>query len=161
MTKDHALAFLTEAGHIASTEDLSEQFCRIDFMYRGKQLSLFAYDDDEDYFDLRCTYPLEHAINDELQALRTLARLQDEYKVVKFSFDISEPCVIADAEQFVPGCEAFAAIFWRSVGLVTSAARDAAHELNTTVVADSAAERFIEQLEMELQRRDGGNENTV
>jgi hypothetical protein len=82
-----------------------------------------------------------------------VARLENDYKVIKISVDIDKPDaqgVRAMAEQFLPDCRRFAAVFWRSVELVVTVADQAWRELNTTVVADTAAERFTEELETDL-----------
>jgi hypothetical protein len=57
-------------------------------------------------------------------------------------------------EQFIPQCDAFEGLFWRSVELVASAAAHVAHDLNTLAAADAAAKKFTEELEVELAHID-------
>lgn len=156
MTKDQAVAFLSEAGHITDVLELDENLSRVGFKYAGTRITLLACEDDSDFLCLRCSYALDDVALDELTAARVATRLQENYKVVKVSVYIEEPAVCASAELFLPQCKSFSRIFWRSVDLIVSVANDAYRELNTTCVADSAATRFTQELEADLHLKPEG-----
>jgi hypothetical protein len=161
MTKDQAVAFLSEAGHITEAKEIDENLTRIAFKYAGTRITLLACEDDADFLCLRCSYALDDVLLDELTVGRMVARLQENYKVVKVSANIEDPTVCASAELFLPPGRSFAPIFWRSVDLIVSVANDAYRELNTTVVAGSAAERFTEELEFDLHLRSEGSDRSA
>ena len=154
MTKDQTIAFLTEAGNVATAEQIGDDYHRITFRHRGTRLSVLTCEDDEVFLVLQCSYGLRYAITEELEAYRTVGRLQARYKVVKFAFEVGEARVIASMEQFVPQGDAFEGLFWRSVELITCAAEHAARDLNTTVAANAAARKFTEELEVQLAHID-------
>jgi hypothetical protein len=156
MTKDHAVAFLSEAGHITDVKVIDENLTRIAFKYAGTRITLLACEDDPDFLCLRCSYALDDVILDEIAVARTTSRLQENYKVVKVSVNTEDPVICASAELFLPQSRGFSQIFWRSVDLIVCVANDAYRELNTTNVSDNAAERFTQELELDLHLRSEG-----
>jgi hypothetical protein len=151
MTKDQAAEFMTEAGHVIEVQDFDENRSRICFKYKGTPISLFSYADDEDYLQLRCSFRLDEGSRDEAEVARILARIQDDLKVAKLGVDLSVPGVYSTAEQFLPQCDEFSYIFWRSVDIVARAASQACRELDTMVAAGTAAGRFTEQMELDMR----------
>jgi hypothetical protein len=154
MTKDQTISFLTDAGNIATVEQIGEDYHRVSFKHRGRLLSVLTCEDDEVYLALQCSFSLKYTINDELEAFRALGKLQARIKVVKFAFEAGETRVTANTEQFMPPGDAFEGLFWRSVELVTRAAEYATDALDTTIAADAAAKKFIEELDDELSHGD-------
>jgi hypothetical protein len=150
VTKEHAIVFLADAGHITDVTVIDENAASIGFKFMGWPITLFTYEDDPNFLFLRCSYVLDDTIRNELEVLRTLARIQDRAKVAKLSASIAEAEVSATAELFLPACADFAAVFWRSVDVVARVASEAHDELNSTGAAEVAAERFTEELEAEL-----------
>ncbi len=151
MTKDQALAFLSDAGHIVDIDEFDDVFACLAFRYRGTSIKLFTNGDDPDFLCLVCSYAIYESDIDELAVARILADVQLNLKVVKLTADLEANWVAASAEQFLPPCENFERIFWRSVELVIHAARRAHYEINALATADGAAERFTRQMESELQ----------
>lgn len=150
MTRQHAIDFLTAEGHITEVEDLDDEMACVSFKYRGMTIGLYTYENDPTFLYLKCGYRLEPAERDELFVLRAIKKLEDNYKIAKIGYYADGPSIYATAEQFLPDGPEFAGIFWRTTGLVSSAASEAWDEVNATVIADKAAERFTEALEAEL-----------
>jgi hypothetical protein len=150
MKRQEAVEFLTSQGHLFEIEEIDENIACVWFRYRGKSLALYTTENDPMFFFLKCTYDLEDAERDELFVLRAIKKLEQNYKLAKIGYHPDGPFVYATAEQFVPDCPEFTGIFWRTAGLVSSAAADAWKEVNAIVIADYAAERFTAQLEAEL-----------
>ncbi len=153
MTKNHALAFLADAGHNTDIDEGDETHSRISFKYCGTWIRLFTYDEDPDFLNLYCSYNLPDGLRDELEVARAVARIQHDYKVVKVIANSELQYVGAAAEQFVPAGKGFERTFWRSVELVVQAAREAYRAIDSLVVID-AAERFTGQMESELQTKE-------
>jgi hypothetical protein len=152
MTKNHAMAFLADAGHNTELDEANENQSRVSFKYCGTWIRLYTYEEDPDFLHLCCSYNLPNGLRDELEVARTVARIQEGCKVAKVSADSESRYVVAAAEQFVPAGKGFERTFWRSVDLVVAVARDAYRAIDALVVID-AAERFTDQMESELQTK--------
>jgi len=152
MTRDAAIAFLTDAGHLVEVEDFDDTYACIAFKYRGTSVKWFTNADDPDFVCLVCSYALGKTDAAELPVARVLADVALNLKVVKLTADLEARWVAASAEQFLPPCDGFERIFWRSVELVIHAVRRAHYDIHALeFAADGAAERFTRQMESELQ----------
>lgn len=150
MTKQSAVEFLTAQGHLSEVEDFEDGNAYVSFKYRGTPIVLHTYENDPTFLYMKCGYRLEPADRDELFVLRAIKKLEDNYQIAKIGYIADHLSIYATAEQFIPECPEFAEIFWRTAGLVSSAASEAWNEVNAIVIADKAAERFTEALEAEL-----------
>jgi hypothetical protein len=150
MKKQAAIDFLTAQGHLSTIEQVSDDIACISFKYRGKSIGLYSTESDPAFLYLRCGFPLDKAERDELSVLLAIKKIDENYKVAKTGFDAGEQSVYATAQQFLPECPEFAAIFWRTTGLVASAASEAWEAVNPLVLPGHSAERFTEAFEAEL-----------
>lgn len=155
MNKQQAIDFLTSEGLLTDVDEFGDDKAFVSFKSRGTVIHLITDENDPLFLFLKCGYQLEAAERDELFVLRTLRKLQENYKVAKIGYDVDRSSVYATAEQFVPDGPDFASIFWRTVSLVSSAASDACTEVNAIVSADMAASRFTSEIEAEIQSESG------
>jgi hypothetical protein len=159
MTKDQAINLLSAAGNVVDVHDISETYARVDFKSRGTTLNVYTDDNDPDFLYLVCSYSLPDGVDDELAVARILSKAQSDLKVAKLTADFEHEYVAASAEQYIPQCDEFEGLFWRSVDLVMRAADRVMNEIHTLETTDKAAERFTRELEASLQPKGEANES--
>ena len=142
MTKHEAIDFLTAQGHISEVEKISDDVSRISFKYRGKSIGLYTTESDPAFLFLKCDFPFDAAGRDELAVLRVMTKVDENYKVAKTAYDPEASTISATAQQFLPACPEFAALFWRTTGLVASAATEARDEVSAIAAGHNSSNHY-------------------
>jgi hypothetical protein len=137
-------AFISAEGHIAEV-DTSDNGTAVRFRSRGLRYVAWTMGGDDAYLQLSCAMTLEPGIIFDAPLLSALLECQHSFKCVKLSVQREGTLLVSAVESFFTEPDGYQSTFWRSIGVIESAAY-AALDVIRNRSTKLAADKFIEEL---------------
>ena len=137
-------AFISAEGHITEV-DTSDNGTTVRFRSRGLKYAAWTMSGDDTYLQLSCAMTLEPGIIFDAPLLRALFECQDSFKCVKLSIQREGTLLVSAVEFFFTEPDGYQSTFWRSIGVIESAAYAGLNEIRNQSTR-LAADKFIEDL---------------
>src|SRR5450755_190859 len=137
-------AFISAEGHIAEV-DTSDNGTAVRFRSRGLKYVAWTMGGDDAYLQLSCAMTLEPGIIFDAPLLRALLECQDGFKCVKLSIQREGTLLVSAVESFFTEPDGYESTFWRSIGVIESAAYAGLSEIRNQSTK-LAANKFIDEL---------------
>jgi hypothetical protein len=137
-------AFVSAEGHMTEV-DTNDNGTAVRFRSRGLKYVAWTISGDDGYLQLSCAMTLEPGIIFDAPLLRALLECQDSFKCIKLSIQREGTLLVSAVESFFIEPDGYESAFWRSIGVIESAAYaglDVIRNRSTKLAAD----KFIDEL---------------
>ena len=137
-------AFVSTEGHMTEI-DTNDNGTAVRFRSRGLKYVAWTISRDDGYLQLSCAMTLESDIIFDAPLLRALFECQDSFKCVKLSIQREGTLLVSAVESFFTEPDGYESTFWRSIGVIESAAY-AGLDVIRNQSTKLAANKFIDEL---------------
>ena len=138
-------AFINAQGHVTAIDIRNDKATAVRYRSRGLAFTAWTMNDDDTYLQLSCAMTLLPDVAFDAPLLRTLWECQEHFKCVKFSLEHEDALFVCSVESFFVDPDGYQPTFWRSVGAIESAVKEAMTHIWAKHSAKAAADKFIEE----------------